>query len=50
MLLAEGLHDRVFVNQAETPEDLKLAELLADRLDCPVLAGALQKGAYVECR
>ena len=50
VLLAEGLHDRVFVNQAETPEDLKLAGLLADRLDCPVLAGALQKGAYVECR
>lgn len=50
VLLAEGLHDRVFVNQAETEEELKLARLLADRMGCPVLAGALQKGAYVECR
>lgn len=50
VLLSEALHNRVFVNQAETLEDWKLARLLADRLDCPVLAGALQKGAYVECR
>ena len=50
VLLAEGLHDRVFVNQAETPEALALAEALAAGLGCPVLAGSLWKGVYETCR
>ncbi|SFP95462.1 probable selenium-dependent hydroxylase accessory protein YqeC [Oscillibacter sp. PC13] len=49
VLLVERLHHRVLVNQAETLERLYLARDLADRLDCPVLAGSLQRGVYEEC-
>lgn len=47
--LAEGLPDRVLVNQAETPEALRAAALLAERLPCPVLAGSLWRRELVQC-
>lgn len=43
VLLAEGLHQRVFVNQVETPEAAAAARRLGELLPCPVGAGALQK-------
>lgn len=49
VLRAEGLHQRVYVNQVETPEALVRARRLAALLDCPVLAGSLQRGEYVQC-
>lgn len=49
VLRAEALHDRVYVNQAETPEDIIHARRLAALLDCPVLAGSLRRGEYVRC-
>lgn len=49
VLKAEGLHDRVYVNQVETHADLKKAKELAVLLDCPVLAGSLHRGEYVPC-
>lgn len=41
VLQAENLHDRVFVNQAETEAHLEAARSLAQRLREPVCAGAL---------
>lgn len=49
VLRAEGLHNRVYVNQAETAEALAEAAVLAGLLDCPVLAGSLRKGEYRQC-
>lgn len=49
VLLAERLHDRIFVNQVETAEELEYAQALAKSLACPVLAGSLWKGEYVVC-
>lgn len=49
VLLSEGLHDRIFVNQVETAEKMEYAQALAKRLACPVLAGSLWKGEYVIC-
>lgn len=49
VLKAEGLHDRVYVNQAETHADLKKAGELADLLDCSVLAGSLHRREYLSC-
>ena len=49
VLRAEGLHQRVFVNQAETARDLALARRLGELLPCPVWAGALQKGGWISC-
>ena len=49
VLRAEGLHDRVFVNQAETDKEILYAKALASLLDCPVTAGSLWKGEYVSC-
>lgn len=49
VLVAEGLHDRIYVNQAETAEDFAKAAALAGRLDCPVAAGSLWKGEYRIC-
>ena len=46
---AEGLHQRVFVNQAETPQDLACARRLGELLPCPVWAGALQEGGWIPC-
>lgn len=47
VLLAEGLGDRVYINQVETAEEYANAAALAGRLACPVVAGSLHKGVYV---
>ena len=49
VLRAEGLHDRIYVNQVETLWELADARALAALLDCPVLAGSLQRGEYFSC-
>jgi len=49
VLLAEGLHQQIFVNQVESPETMAAARRLGELLPCPVRAGALQKGEYVLC-
>ena len=49
VLRAEKLHQRVFVNQAETSRDLVQARKLGALLSCPVWAGALQKGDWISC-
>ena len=49
VLKTERLHHRLFVNQADTPEDMKTVKQLAALLDGPILAGSLQKGAYFKC-
>ena len=49
VLRREGLHHRIYVNQAETEEALRHAQALAEALDCPVTAGSLWKGRYVQC-
>ena len=46
---AEGLHDRVYINQAETPSQLADAKRFAQYMDCPVLAGSLQREEYQIC-
>ena len=49
VLKAEALHDRVYINQAETASRMADARALAALLDCPALAGSLQKGECVSC-
>ncbi len=49
VLLAEGLHTRVFVNQAETAEARAQAAALAALLPCPVLAGSLIRKEFSLC-
>lgn len=49
VLRAEGLHTKVYVNQVETLWSLADAKTLAALLDCPVLAGSLQRGEYFSC-
>lgn len=49
VLLAEGLHDRVYINQVETEEQQAAARVLAERLNCPVTAGSLWKERYFTC-
>lgn len=50
VLLAEGLHHRVYVNQAESPQGLAAAKQLKKLLPCPVAAGALRtEGSQVLC-
>lgn len=50
VLTAEALHDRVYVNQADTPERLSAARDLIKLLSCPAAAGALrQEGGHVLC-
>lgn len=46
VLAAEGLGDRVFVNQAETAQAQALAGELAAKLPWPVYAGSLQGGSW----
>ena len=46
---AEGLHDRVYINQAETLSQLADAKRFAQDMDCPVLAGSLQREEYQIC-
>lgn len=47
--LAEGLPDKIYLNQAEEPSHFRAAEVLAGCLPCPVLAGSLWKGVFVRC-
>ena len=49
VLRAEGLHDKIYVNQVETLWDLADARALAALLDCPVLAGSLHRKEYFPC-
>ena len=49
VLRAESLHDRVYINQAETAEALRYAAALAGMLDCPAAAGSLRRGEYLQC-
>lgn len=49
VLRAESLHTRVYVNQVETGEAFAWAAALADILDCPLAAGSLWRGEYVQC-
>ena len=49
VLKAEALHHCVYINQVETLPDLLEAKTLAALLDCPVLAGSLQRGEYFKC-
>ena len=49
VLRAEGLHDNIYGNQVETLWELASARTLAALLDCPVLAGSLQRKEYFPC-
>lgn len=50
VLLAEGLHDRVYINQAETAQGLAAGRQLQTLLPCPAAVGALkQEGGHVLC-
>ena len=49
VLLAEGLHSRVFLNQVKTAEDRRRAAALAALLPCPVAAGALLREEFYVC-
>ena len=46
VILAENLHDSVYVNQVETPAAWAAAGELSQRLDCPVTAGSLHQGVF----
>lgn len=50
VLRAEGLHHRLYINQAETAAALAAAERLAALAGCPAVAGSLWRGAYQVCR
>lgn len=49
VLTKEALHHRIYVNQVETEAGRKHAWALAELLDCPVTAGSLRKGLYIQC-
>lgn len=49
VLQKEGLADRYFFNQADTPERWEWALRAAQALNRPAVLGALQKGAYRRC-
>lgn len=50
VLTAEGLHDKIYVNQVDTQERLSATGKLKELLPCPVAAGALQQtGGHVLC-
>lgn len=49
VLLAEELHSRVYINQAETAEARAHAAALAARLPCPAAAGSLRRKEYFLC-
>lgn len=44
VLAQEALHDRVLINQVDTPQLLAAAREMAARLTCPVTVASLQKG------
>lgn len=48
-LEAEKFGDLIFINQAETPEQMAEAQRLAALLDRPVFAGALKGGVWNAC-
>lgn len=48
LLRLEGLHTRVLLNQADTPERQRLGRKMAALLPAPVCLGALEKGT-IEC-
>lgn len=50
VILAETLHDGVYVNQVEAPAAWAAAEELARRLNCPVTAGSLHQGLFRRLR
>lgn len=50
VMLAENLHDSVYVNQVETPAAWTAAGELARRLDCPVTAGSLHQEVFRRLR
>lgn len=47
VLQKERLHDRVLLNQLDIAKDPACAALLADELDCPVVAGSIQKEVFL---
>jgi len=49
VLNAEGLADRCFFNQADTPERWAQANRIAELLECPAAAGSLLKGVCRLC-
>lgn len=50
VLIAEGLHDKVYINQVDTEERLSAARSLNELLSCPVVVGTLQQeGGHVLC-
>lgn len=49
VLHTEQLHDMILVNQVETAERAALSWQLAHFLECPVVAGSLQKGEFFKC-
>jgi len=49
VLNAEALSDIYFINQADTPSQLRRAGELASLLDRPAAAGSLQKGGFIPC-
>ncbi|MBQ6431304.1 MAG: putative selenium-dependent hydroxylase accessory protein YqeC [Oscillospiraceae bacterium] len=44
VLTKEALHDRVLINQADTPQRVAAAKELAALMTCPVTIASLQKG------
>lgn len=50
VLAGEGLHSRVYVNQADTAQRLSAGKALQRLLPCPAAVGALQReGSQVQC-
>ena len=49
VLLAEKLHDRIYVTQVETLSELADAKALAALLHTPLLAGSLHREEYFSC-
>ncbi len=49
VLLAEKVHDRVFLNQTESAGERRLAAALAARLPCPTGAGSLLRKEFFTC-
>lgn len=47
VLTKEALHDRVLINQADSPQRLAAAKELAALLTCPVTIASLQKGEII---
>ena len=47
VIKAEALGDKVLMNQADGPEELAQAKILADLLPVPVFAGSLLKRSFL---